>query len=99
MFMEGAGMDIEVFCKSYLSLVIECRSLSYDALTAHVSIVFTRYMMLPVAKHRNKDDKTICKLFFWLLDEINDITFGQSMCIIKDVLMDSVMEYFHITEQ
>ena len=98
----GKRWDIEVFfksCKSYLHLVKECRSLSYDALTAHVSIVFTRYMMLSVAKRRNEDDKTICELFFCLLDELDDITFSQSMRIIIDALMDTVMEYFHITEQ
>ena len=98
----GKRWDIEVFfksCKSYLRLVKECRSLSYDALTAHVSIVFTRYMMLSVAQRRNEDDKTICELFFCLMDELDDIPFSQSMRIIIDALMDAVMEYFHITEQ
>ena len=49
----GKRWDIEVFfksCKSYLRLVKECRSTSYDALNAHTAIVFTRYMMLSVAK-------------------------------------------------
>ena len=98
----GKRWDIEVFfksCKSYLHLVKECRSLSYDALTAHVSIVFTRYMMLSVSQRRNVDDKTICELFFCLMDELEDITFSQSMRIIIDALMDAVMEYFHITDQ
>ena len=98
----GKRWDIEVFfksCKSYLHLVKECRSLSYDALTAHVSIVFTRYMMLSVAQRKNEDDRTICELFFCLMDELDDITFSQSMRIIIDALMDTVMEYFHITEQ
>ena len=98
----GKRWDIEVFfksCKSYLHLVKECRSLSYDALTAHVAIVFTRYMMLSVAQRKNEDDKTICELFFCLMDELDDITFSQSMRIIIDALMDAVMEYFHITEQ
>lgn len=98
----GKRWDIEVFfksCKSYLRLVKECRSLSYDALTAHVSIVFTRYMLLSVAQRRNEDEKTICELFFCLADELDDITFSQSMRIIMDALMDTVMEYFHITEQ
>ena len=98
----GKRWDIEVFfktCKSYLHLVKECRSLSYDALTAHVSIVFARYMMLAVTQRCNTDDKTICELFFRLMDELDDITFSQSMRIIIDALMDVVMEYFHITEQ
>ena len=98
----GKRWDIEVFfksCKSYLRLVKECRSTSYDALNAHTAIVFTRYMMLSVAQRRNTDDKTLCELFFCLMYELDDITFSQSMQIIMNALMDSVMEYFHITEQ
>jgi len=98
----GKRWDIEVFfkaCKSYLHLVKECRSLSYDALTAHVSIVFARYMMLSVTQRCNTDDKTICELYFCLMDELDDITFSQSIRIIIDALIESVMEYFHITEQ
>ena len=98
----GKRWDIEVFfktCKSYLHLVKECRSLSYDALTAHVSIVFVRYMMLAVTQRCNTDDKTVCELFYRLMDELDDITFSQSMRIIIDALMDTVMEHFHITEQ
>ena len=74
------------------------RGISYDTMNAHVAIVFSRYMMLSVAQRENEDDKTICELCFCLLDETEDITFSRSMCIIIDVLMDTVMEYFHITE-
>ncbi len=91
----GKWWDIEVFfksCKSYLRLVKECRSISYDALNAHVAIIFTRYMMLSVAGRKNTDEKTLCELFFCLMDEMDDITFHQSMRIIIDALMDSVME-------
>lgn len=35
---------------------------------------------------------------FVCLDELDDITFSQSMRIIIDALMDAVMEYFHITK-
>lgn len=45
----GKRWDIEAFfkiCKSYLKLSKECNSLSYDAMNAHVAIVFTRNMML-----------------------------------------------------
>ena len=45
----GKRWQIEVFfktCKTYLHLISECHSLSYDALTAHVAIVFARYMMI-----------------------------------------------------
>ena len=97
----GKRWDIEVFfkaCKSCLNLVKEYRGISYDAMNAHVAIVFSRYMMLSVAQRENEDDKTICELCFCLLDEMEDLTFSRSMCIIIDALMDTVMEYFHITE-
>lgn len=97
----GKRWDIEVFfkaCKSYLNLVKEYRGISYDAMNAHVAIVFSRYMMLSVAQRENEDDRTICELCFCLLDEMEDITFSRAMCIILDALMDAVMEYFHITE-
>lgn len=45
----GKRWQIEVFfktCKSYLNLIGECNSLSYYALTAHVAIVFARYLMI-----------------------------------------------------
>ena len=67
-------------------------------MNAHATIVFSRYMVLSVAQRENEDDKTICELCFCLLDEMEDITFSRSMCIIIDALMDTVMEYFHITE-
>ena len=97
----GKRWDIEVFfksCKSYLKLVKEYRGISYDAMCAHVAIVFARYMMLSVAQRENEDNKTICELCFCLLDELEDITFSRSMGIIIEALMDTVMEYFHIAE-
>lgn len=49
----GKRWDIEVFfkaCKSYLNFVKEYRGTSYDAMNAHVAIVFSRYVMLSVAQ-------------------------------------------------
>ena len=54
--------------------------------------------LLSVAKRRDEDDKTICELFYCLMDELEDITFSQSMQIILEALLDTVMEFFHITE-
>ena len=54
----GKRWQIEVFfktCKSMLNLIGECHSLSYDALTAHVAIVFTRYMLLAMEQRENED--------------------------------------------
>lgn len=57
----------------------------------------SKYLLF-VAKRRNEDDKTICKLFSCLMDELKDITFSQSMQIILVALLDTVIEFFHITK-
>src|SRR5574344_1177563 len=62
----GKRWGIEVFfkvCKSYLKLSKENRSLSYDAMTAHVAIVFTRYMMLAVEQRESVDERSLGELF------------------------------------
>ena len=76
----GKRWQIEVFfktCKSYLQLVNECHSLSYDALTAHVAIVFVRYLMIALEKRRNEDDRTFGELFYFFTDELADIIYLQ----------------------
>ncbi len=78
----GKRWQIEVFfktCKSMLNLIGECHSLSYDALTTHVAIVFTRYMLLAMEQRQNEDQRTLGKLFFLLIDEMADITFNRSL--------------------
>ena len=60
----GKYWRIEVFfnvCKSYLRLEKDC-VLSYDAMTAHVSVIFTRYMFLAVEQRESKDDRSIGEL-------------------------------------
>ena len=72
----GKRWGIEVFfkvCKSYLKLSKESRSLSYDAMTAHVAIVFTRYMMLAVEQRESVDERSLGELFFISIEELSDV--------------------------
>lgn len=97
----GKRWQIEVFfkaCKSLLNLVGECHSLSYDALTAHVAIVFTRYMLLAVEQRQNEDQRTLGELFFFLVDEMADITFSKSLCILMDAFIASLQEYLSLSD-
>ena len=94
--------QIEVFfktCKSYLNLVGECHSLSYDALTAHVAIVFTRYLMMAVEQRRSEDERTLGEIFYFFTDELADITFGESFQIIITAMIESVCAIFQPTEE
>ena len=93
----GKRWQIEVFfktCKSYLQLISECHSLSYDALTAHVAIVFTRYLMISMEQRRSKDDRTLGEIFYFFTDELADITFGESFQIIITAMIESISAIF-----
>ena len=77
----GKRWDTEVFfkvCKSYLNLSKECNSLSYDAMTAHTAVVFTRYMMLSLESREANDNRSLGELFLYFTDEMADITWMQA---------------------
>lgn len=98
----GKRWQIEVFfktCKSMLNLVGECHSLSYDALTAHVAIVLTRYMLLALTGRQNQDLRTMGEIFFFLTDELSDITFAYAFGIILQAMIDSIHKHFQITDE
>ena len=98
----GKRWQIEVFfktCKSMLNLVGECHSLSYDALTAHVAIVFTRYMLLALTGRQNQDLRTMGEIFFFLTDEMSDITFAYTFGIILQAMLESIHKHFQITDE
>lgn len=98
----GKRWQIEVFfktCKSYLQLITECHSLSYDALTAHVAIVFTRYLMIAMEQRRTEDNRTLGEIFYFLSDELADITFGESFQVILTAMMDCICAVFQPTEE
>ena len=64
----GKRWDTEVFfkvCKSYLNLSKECNSLSYDAMTAHTAVVFTRYMMLSLESRETNEERSLGELFLY----------------------------------
>ena len=97
----GKRWQIEVFfkaCKSYLNLISECHSLTYDALTAHVAIVITRYLMIAMEQRRNEDERTLGEIFFYFTDELRDITFGESFQIIVTAMIESVCAIFQPSE-
>lgn len=56
----------------------ECRSISYDAMTAHTAVVFTRYMMLSLESRESNDERSLGELFLYFSDEMSDITWVQA---------------------
>ena len=93
----GKRWQIEVFFKTYksmLNLIGECHSLSYDALTAMWPLC------LPDTEQRqNEDQTTLGALFFFLVDEMADITFCRSLGILIDALMASLQEILKLSDE
>lgn len=48
------------------------QTMSYDAMTAHTAIVFTRYMMLSLENRESNDTRSMGELFLYFSDELVD---------------------------
>lgn len=98
----GKRWDIECFfkvAKSHLRLAKECESRDYDALVAHTTIVFTRYIMLAISSREEKDPKTIGQLFYLCCDEMEDIRFAQALMMVMDVIKSTLLNEPVLSEE
>ena len=95
-------LSIEVFfkvCKSYLKLSKECHALSYDAMTAHTAVVFTRYMMLSLESLESNDIQSLGELFVYISDEMADITWLQALQMLLQLFHSTLSETAELTEE
>lgn len=98
----GKRWDIEVFfkvCKSYLNLSKECRSMSYDAMTAHTAVVFTRYMMLSLENRESNDNRSLGELFLYFSDEMSDITWIQAFQMLLQMFRTILYDTVELSEE
>jgi len=80
-----------------LKLSKECNSLSYDAMTAHTAVVFSRYMMLSVENRRQIDDRTLGELFYFISDELADITWIEAFHLLMQAFINTLTDKFSLT--
>jgi hypothetical protein len=91
----GNRWSIEVFfknCKSQLRLEKGNQSLNYDEITAHISLVFTQYMMLSYMRRLNTDERSIGELFLSMIEEIKDAAFDNALELILYMFIDKVCQ-------
>ncbi len=87
----GKRWDIEVFfkmAKQHLKLAKEIQCRDFDALIAHTSIVFMRYMFLAYQCRMKTDHSTFGELFYACCDEVADISFMQAIYRILTLAVD-----------
>jgi hypothetical protein len=78
----GKRWDIEVFfkvVKSYLHLAKEIQVKSYDALIAHTTIVFTRYLLLSCQQRQAVDERALDGVFRACVQELKDLTLADAI--------------------
>lgn len=95
----GKRWEIEVFfkvCKSYLQAQ-QGMSLSYDAITAHTAVIFTRYMMLSLESLESNDIRSPGELFVYISDEMADITWLQALQML--LFRSTLSETAELTEE
>lgn len=98
----GKRWNIEVFfkvCKSYLKLSRECNSLSYDAMTAHTAVVFTRYMMLSIENRESQDERSLGELFLYFADEMTDIMWIEAFQLLLQMFRELLSDYCGLSEE
>ena len=98
----GKRWDTEVFfkvCKSYLNLGKECHSLSYDAMTAHTAVVFTRYMMLSLESCEANDNRSLGELFLYFTDEMSDITWIQAFQMLLRMFRTMLIDNSELSDE
>jgi hypothetical protein len=91
----GKRWAIEVFfkvAKSYLKIVKGCSSRSYDAITAHTAITCAQYIMLAELQRFQQDTRSIGDLFFDTFDELQDITYQESLILILSALIHAITD-------
>jgi hypothetical protein len=92
----------EVFykvCKSVLRIAKGCQCRHYDSIVSFVSLVLIQYMMLSVMERNDIDDRTIGELFFYMCDQISDISSDAAMSLIVRALFDDITKSFRLSDQ
>ena len=56
-------------------------------------------MLLATEQRQNEDQRTLGELFFFLVDEMADITFNRSLGILMDALMASLQENLKLSDE
>ena len=98
----GKRWDTEVFFKvykSYLNLSKECNALSYDAMTAHTAVVFTRYMMLSLESREANDQRSMGEILLYFTDEMSDITWIQAFQMLLEMFRAILADNTELSEE
>ncbi len=73
--------------------------MSYDAMTAHTAVVFTRYMMVSLESRESNDNRFSGGLFLYFSDEMSDITWIQVFQILLQMFRTTLTENTELSDE
>lgn len=97
----GIRWSIEVFfksAKSLLRLAKEFQCNNYDAMVAHTSIVFSRYMLMEWERRHHQDHRTFGELCFQLCDEVRDMDLKTALSELMTMFSELKNQFAESTE-
>ena len=74
-------------------------SLSYDAMTAHTAVVFTRYMILSLESRESNDNRSLGELFLYFSDEMSDITWIQAFQMLLQMFRTMLLDNTELSDE
>ena len=89
----GYRWEIEVFFKcnkSHLNLNKEFQCRTYDAMIAHTTIVFSRYIFLAWEQRKHNDSKTLGHLFFEFGEDVKEVDFKEALLELMKLILDII---------
>ena len=98
----GKRWDIEVFfkvIKSHLRLAKEIQAKSYDALIAHTTMVFTRYLLLACQQRQTVDERTLDGIFRDCIQELKDLTLVEAINRLIAFVLEKLRQQWEIGEK
>jgi len=98
----GKRWNIEVLFKSskqYLKFGKDFQSPSFEAQNAQIAIAFSRYILIALEQWESKDYRSYGELFMFFCQELQDISFIQSLALVISLLKEGMMKLLGIYEK
>jgi len=98
----GLRWDIEPFfkvMKSYLQLEKEFQTRSFDAITAHATVVMIRYMILAFRNRGTNTAGSVCDVFFTLCKELDNLSFKYMFSLITETIRESLSAFLQMSTE
>ena len=85
--------------KQYLNFGKDFQAPSFEVQNAQIAIAFTRYMMIALEQRESKDYRSFGELFMLFYQELQDISFVQSLALIIALFKEEMKKLLGVTEE